>query len=245
MIQLENYAHVSSTSGYHLFLCWFSSVDCGVSYIFLPMNITLSQVSGVRGPVWPNRIHNGSICSHYWSLSVLYQLLRTSSARTVSVSAAEVKASSCCSTCCVWSENPNGRQWLFMTINTRTAAAPAKWLHPLPCSIAQTVNCPIITTAVHCIIKQHITVLQQYFKCSKYSNSTTHLIQTVLYGTTISSVSIQVKVPFHQKGNVLVQAARNYCRPSAHPVLLLYRVCTSASIVFLSFIYRTMSAWDL
>lgn len=109
MIQLDNYAHVSSTSCYHLFLCWFSSVDCGVSYIFLPINIALSQLSGVRGPVWPNRIHIGSICSHYWSLSVLYQLLRTSSARTVSVSAAELKASSCCSTCCVWSENPNGR----------------------------------------------------------------------------------------------------------------------------------------
>lgn len=166
MKQLESYAHVSATSGYHLFLCWFSSVDCGVSYIFLPMDIALSQLSGVKGPVWPNRIHIGSICSHYWSLSVLYQLLRTSSARTVSVSAAEVEASSCCSTCCVWSENPNGRHWLFSTINTRTAAAPAKSLHPLLCSIAQTVNCPIITTVVHCIIKQHInsttTVLQMF-----------------------------------------------------------------------------------
>lgn len=126
MIQLYYSTHVSSTLFYHLFLCWFSPADCGVSYVFLPKNIGLSQLSGVRGPVWPNRIHIGSICSHYWSLSVLYQLLRTSSASTVSVSAAEVKTSSCCSSCCVWSENLNGHHSLLSTINRRTAAALMK-----------------------------------------------------------------------------------------------------------------------
>lgn len=167
MIQLDNYAHVSSTSCYHLFLCWFSSVDCGVSYIFLPINIALSQLSGVRGPVWPNRIHIGSICSLYWSLSVLYQLLRTSSARTVSVSAAELKASSCCSTCSVWSDNPNGRHWLFFDNKYKNSSSTSEVaLSFTLCSIAQTMNCPIITTALHCIIKQHInsttTVLQKF-----------------------------------------------------------------------------------
>lgn len=93
---------VSSFVGFLLLIVVFPT-------FFLPIHIALWQLSGVRGPVWPNRIHIGSICSHYWSLSVLYQLLRTSSARTVSVSAAELKASGCCSTCCVWSEDPNGR----------------------------------------------------------------------------------------------------------------------------------------
>lgn len=103
-------------------------------------------------------------------------------------------------------------------IITRAAAVLMKYkdsllllvLHPLLCSTAQNMNCPISTTALtlHCKTTAHnstTTVLQN----SQYSKGTTQLIQSVLHGTTISSINIQVDSLYSLEEFIQVQGSKS------------------------------------
>ena len=131
--------------------------------------------------------------------SLLYFLLRTSSANTVSVSAAELKMYS-------WCRSPTVFNLFFLSVRkalieifewilsscSSNALLTLLKLHPLLCSTAQNMNCPISMTAftLHCKTTAHnstTTVLQKFSVLQRYY--TVHSISTQ-YGTIISSVNI-------------------------------------------------------
>lgn len=62
-------SYLSESSQCYLYSLSF--VDCGVFFYYLPCpkHQPVTMLRG-QGPVWPNKIHVGSICSHYWSLQL-------------------------------------------------------------------------------------------------------------------------------------------------------------------------------
>lgn len=90
----------------------------------------------------------------------------------------------------------------FFSLILKKLTTTAAGVHWLPLFIFYSAALPRTWTVqyprqlLHCIVKpQHITVLQQYFKSFQYSKGTILFIQSVLHGTTISFVNIQVNIP--------------------------------------------------